>query len=566
MYLSKMFLPTRREIPAEAEILSHQLMLRAGMMRKLASGIYCYLPIGYRVLRKIENIVREEMNKAEAEELLMPALLPAEPYQQTGRWDVYGPLMFRLKDRNDRDFCLGPTHEEIFTTIVNAEINSYKQLPITLYQIQTKYRDELRPRFGVMRSREFIMKDAYSFDVNQEGLDKSYINMHDAYVKIFDRCGLVYKTVQADSGAIGGSNSQEFMVKSEVGEDEIVFCTECDYAANIEKSECMVDNNASVEEERPIEKIHTPNVKTIEDLKKFFNDGGDKFVKTILYRADNKVVAVMIRGDREVNETKLTNLLGCIELEMADAESVRRATGAEVGFAGPVGLNVEVYVDSEVGQMKNFIVGANETNYHFKNVNMGRDFKPKEVCDLRNITTNDPCPECKGKIEIAQGIEVGHIFKLGTKYSKSLSCTFLDENGKEQLMVMGCYGIGVSRIIAAIVEQNNDQNGIIWPMSVAPYKVIIVPVMASDAVQFELAKKIYDELTSKGIDTILDDRDERAGVKFKDADLIGIPIRITVGKKAGDGVVEFKQRSGSEVKEINTEEVLKNVIDIINEL
>jgi prolyl-tRNA synthetase len=433
-----------------------------------------------------------------------------------------------------------------------------------LYQIQTKYRDERRPRFGVMRSREFIMKDAYSFDINQQGLDESYKNMHDAYVKIFDRCGLDYKIVEADSGAIGGSNSQEFMVKSEVGEATIVYCSECGYAANIEKSECLFDNNASVEEERPIEKVHTPNVKTIEDLNKFFNEDRSKFVKTILYRADNKVVAVMVRGDREVNETKLINLLGCIDLQMADVESVKMATGAEVGFAGPVGLDVEVYVDREVSQMKNFIVGANETNYHFKNVNKGRDFKPKEVCDLRNITINDPCPKCKGKIEIAQGIEVGHIFKLGTKYSKTLNCTFLDENGKDQLMIMGCYGIGINRTIAAIIEQCNDGNGIIWPMSVAPYKVIVVPVMASDPVQLELAKKIYDELTSKGIDTILDDRDERAGVKFKDADLIGIPLRVTIGKKAGEGVVEFKQRDSSEVKEMRAEEVLENVIDIIN--
>ncbi len=558
MKLSQMFLPTRKEVPAEAEAVSHQLMLRAGLIRKVSSGIYCTLPLGYRVLKKIQNIVREEMDRAGAQELLMPTLLPAELFQATGRWEVYGPLMFRLKDRNKRDFLLGPTHEETFTEVVKAEIKSYRQLPINLYQIQNKFRDEIRPRFGVMRSREFIMKDAYSFDKDQEGLDESYLKMHDAYVNIFDRCGLDYIIVDADSGAIGGSNSQEFMVKSEIGEDTVVFCSKCGYAANIEKAECVREFHED-HAEKTLEKIYTPNVRTIEELEKFFEGEASRFVKTLIYKADDKIVAVLVRGDREVNEIKLLNLLGCIEIEMADPETVKKITCAEVGFAGPLGLNIETYADKEVQGMKNFVVGANETGYHYKNVNVNRDFKITKTSDLRNITKEDPCPKCGAAIGIAQGIEVGHIFKLGTKYSKPLECTYIDENGKEQLMIMGCYGIGVNRTMAAIIEQNSDENGIIWPMSVAPYQVIVVPVMAGDETQFKLAQKIYDELDKEGIDVILDDRDERAGVKFKDADLIGIPVRITVGKKASEGIVEFKERSKSDVEEIKEEEVIKRV-------
>jgi len=565
MYMSKMFLPTRREVQAEAEALSHQLMLRAGLIRKIASGIYSYLPLGYKAIRKIENIVREEMNIAGAQELLLPALLPAEPYQQTGRWDIYGPLMFRLKDRNERDFCLGPTHEEIITETVKAEIKSYRHLPLNLYQIQTKYRDELRPRFGVMRGREFIMKDAYSFDRDQAGLDESYMKMHDAYVNIFDRCSLDYIVVDADSGSIGGSNSQEFMVKSDVGEDTVVFCEKCGYAANIEKAECKINKN-KVSDEALLEKqkVHTPNVKTVEELEGFLKDSAQKIVKTMLYKADEKIIAVLIRGDREVNEVKLYNLLGCKELEMANAETVKKITGAEVGFAGPVDLKVEIYADLEVGLMANFYTGANDTDYHLKNVNVDRDFKVVKFADLRNITESDPCPECGSKIGIAQGIEVGHIFKLGTKYSSALDCTYIDEDGKEKLMIMGCYGIGVSRVAAAIIEQNSDENGIIWPLSIAPYHVIVVPVMASDKVQFELAEKIYNNLLSVGIQTIIDDRDERAGVKFKDADLIGIPIRITVGKKAGEGIVELKERKDTKVTEINVEDCVVRIKTILS--
>lgn len=566
MYRSKMFIPTRKEVQAEAEALSHQLMIRAGLIRKIASGIYSYLPLGYRVIRNIENIIREEMNNAGAQELLMPALLPAEPYQQTGRWDVYGPLMFRLKDRNERDFCLGPTHEEIFTETVKAEIKSYRQLPINMYQIQTKYRDELRPRFGVMRGREFIMKDAYSFDRNQAGLDESYMKMYDAYVNIFDRCGLDYIIVDADSGSIGGSNSQEFMVKSDVGEDTIVYCNKCGYSANIEKAECKKPDNNDNQEMLEKEKIFTPNVKTVEELKEYLKGKAESIVKTILYKSDEKITAVLVRGDREINEVKLYNLLGCKDLTMADAETVRKATGAEVGFAGPVGLDIEIIADYEVGQMKNFITGSNQTDYHYKNVNIDRDFKVSRFADIRNITASDPCPKCASAIGIAQGIEVGHIFKLGTKYSKALDCTYIDEDGKENLMIMGCYGIGVSRLVAAIIEQNSDENGIIWPLSITPYKVIIVPVVASDNIQFKLAEKIYNKLNECGIETILDDRDERAGVKFKDADLIGIPIRITVGKKAGEDIIELKDRKTGQINEINAEECIEIIEKMIRNL
>lgn len=560
MLMSKMFLPTRREVPAEADALSHQLMLRAGLLRKVSAGIYCMLPLGYKALRNIEGIIREEMDNEDAQELLMPALLPVEPYNQTGRTDLLGHLMFHLKDRNGRDYCLGPTHEEFFTEAVKAEIKSYRQLPITLYQIQSKYRDEIRPRFGVMRSREFIMKDAYSFDKNQEGLDESYVKMHRAYLNIFDRCNLDYIVVDADSGAIGGSNSQEFMVKSDVGEDRIVYCKKCNYAANIEKAECIEkkSDNSTVAENK-LEKVNTPNIKTVEEVTAFLKIEASNLIKTILYKVDEKIVAVLIRGDREVNEVKLTNLLGCISLEMADFETVKKITKAEVGFAGPIGLQVEIFADNEIKNMKNFVAGANETDKHYKNVNVGRDFNVTKFADLREITKSDLCPKCGGEIGIDHGIEVGHIFKLGTKYSKALECTYIDEDGKEKLMIMGCYGIGIGRTLAAVIEQHNDEYGIKWPISVAPYKVIVVPVMSADEVQFNLAKKLYEEIKKAGIEVIFDDRDERAGVKFKDAELIGIPIRITVGKKAGEGIVEIKTRADNEMFEIKAEECVANI-------
>ncbi|MCX7747847.1 MAG: proline--tRNA ligase [Clostridia bacterium] len=565
MRVSQMFIPTLREVPAEAEIASHKLMLRAGLMRKLASGVYSFLPLGYKTFRKVEQIIREEMDRAGAQELIMSALLPAEFYQESGRWDVFGPEMFRLKDRSGRDFCLGPTHEEIFTETVKHETRSYRSLPLTLYQIQTKYRDERRPRFGVMRSREFVMKDAYSFDRDEAGLDVSYKKMYEAYCKAFDRCGLDYIVVDADTGAMGGSGSQEFMVKSEIGEAEIAFCEACGYAANVEKAECVPDACCDCTEELSLEKVETPNVKTIEDLMKFFNFSQKKFAKTLIYKADDKVVAAMIRGDRELNETKLQNHLKCIELEMADPETVSKITGADVGFAGPVGLKAEIIVDPEVAAMKNFVIGANETGYHLKNVNIDRDFKASVVKDIRNIVEGDQCPKCQAPIKVAHGIEVGHIFKLGTKYSKALNCIYLDETGKEVPMVMGCYGIGVNRTMAAVIEQNNDENGIIWPISVAPYHVIVIPVNTTDKTQMEAAEKIYNGLKAAGVEVMLDDRDERPGVKFKDADLIGIPVRITVGKKIGDGIVEYKLRKNKEFKDLKIDEAIDEAIKEVQE-
>ncbi|MCI5726744.1 MAG: proline--tRNA ligase [Clostridium sp.] len=559
MKMSKMLMLTLREVPAEAEITSHKLMVRSGMMRKMASGIYNYMPLGLKALKNVENIIREEMNNAGAQEFLASALLPAELWQESGRWDVYGAEMFRLKDRNARDFCLGPTHEEVFTDIARNEIKSYKQLPVNLYQIQTKYRDERRPRFGVMRSREFVMKDAYSFDRNQEGLDLTFDKMHEAYVKIFNRCGLDAKCVAADSGAIGGSNSNEFMVKSEVGEDDVVFCTKCDYAANIEKAECIPEK-AEAEELKETNKVETPNIRTIEELANFFNISVKKLAKTLIYNADGKIVAVMVRGDREVNEVKVTNALGgVIDLQMATPEEVMKATNAQVGFAGPIGLNVdELLVDAEVSNMYNFVVGANDTGYHIENVNYGRDFEGK-VGDYRNIIEGEICPVCGGKITISRGTEVGHIFKLGTKYSKAMNANFIDEDGKEKPFLMGCYGIGVTRTLASIIEQHNDENGIVWPLSVAPYHVSVIPVNIKDEEQMKIAEKLYEELLALGVEALLDDRNERAGVKFKDSELMGIPMRVTVGKKITDGEVEFKLREGGENETIKIEEVIGKV-------
>ncbi len=558
MKMSNMLISTLREVPAEAEINSHKLMLRAGMIRKMASGIYNYMPLGLKVLKKVEDVIRDEMNNAGAQEFLASAVLPAELWQESGRWDVYGEEMFRLKDRNNRDFCLGPTHEEVFTDIARNEIKSYKQLPVNLYQIQTKYRDERRPRFGVMRSREFIMKDAYSFDKDQEGLDISYNKMREAYIKVFNRCELDAKPVEADSGAIGGSNSAEFMVKSEVGEDDVVFCTACDYAANIEKAPSTVEK-AEVEELKDLIKTETPNARTIEDLVKFFNTTEKKFAKTLIYNADDKIVAVMVRGDREVYEVKVSNALGgVVNLNMATAEEVFKATNAQVGFAGPINIKVDtLLVDEEVANMYNFIVGANETGYHIENVNYGRDFEGT-IGDFRNITEGENCPVCGGKVTISRGTEVGHIFKLGTKYSEAMKATFIDENGKEKPFVMGCYGIGVTRTMASIIEQHNDENGIVWPLAVAPYQVNVIPVNIKDEEQMNIANKIYEELKEIGVDVVLDDRNERAGVKFKDSDLMGIPMRVTVGKKISEREVEFKLRT-ADMENIKIESVIDRV-------
>lgn len=560
MYFSKMFLSTLREVPAEAEIMSHKWMLRAGIMRKLASGIYSFLPLGLRVLKKVEQVVREEMNKTGAQELLMSALIPAESYRESGRWDVFGPEMFRLKDRNDRDFCLGPTHEEIFTETVKNGVRSYRSLPLTLYQIQTKYRDEIRPRFGVMRSREFIMKDAYSFDRDEAGLDISYKRMDKAYRRIFDRLGLEYKVVEADSGAMGGSGSQEFMVVSDIGEDGIAYCKACGYGANEEKASCMPPPKDYVsEEELPVEKVLTPNIHTISELTGFLNCAPTKMAKTLIFKADDKLVAAMVRGDRELNEVKLKNVLGCTELEIADAESVRIVTNAEVGFAGPIGLKTKIIADYEVAQGKNLIVGANETDHHLINVNIGRDFEA-EIYDIRSIAEGDACPCCGKEITLARGIEVGHIFKLGIKYSKALNCNYSDEEGNERQMVMGCYGIGINRSMAAVIEQNNDDKGIIWPMEIAPYHVIIVPVNVLDETVMNIAQNMYEKLIESNVEVILDDRNERAGVKFNDADLIGIPIRINIGRKAAEGLVEFKLRSDNEALTMTVDEAMEKIL------
>ncbi|MFL0249237.1 proline--tRNA ligase [Clostridium neuense] len=559
MKMSNMLMLTLRETPAEAEIESHKLMLRSGMIRKMASGVYNYMPLGLKVLKNIENIVREEMNNAGAQEFLASALLPSELWKESGRWEVFGPEMFKLNDRNDREFCLGPTHEEVFTDLARNEIKSYKQLPVNLYQIQTKYRDERRPRFGMIRSREFVMKDAYSFDKDYAGLDISYDKMYEAYTKIFKRCNVECKAVAADSGAMGGSGSAEFMVKSEIGEDEVAFCKECDYAANVEKAPSTPEK-AAEEELKELTKVETPHAKTIEDLVKFFNTDSKKFAKTIIYKADDKVVAVMVRGDREVNETKVKNAVGApVEFELADEKTVKNATGAIVGFAGPIGIKADyLFVDNEVTFMYNFIVGANETGYHFSNVNYGRDFEGT-VGDFRNAVEGEKCPKCGKELTIARGIEVGHIFKLGTKYSEAMGAYFVDENGENKPLIMGCYGIGINRTMAAVIEQHHDENGIVWPMSVAPYKVIVVPAVFKSEEQMKTAEKLYNEIKALGIEVLLDDRNERAGVKFKDADLIGIPIRITVGKKIADGEVEFKLRSSSDIETISLDSVIDRI-------
>lgn len=566
MRLSKLLVPTLREVPSDAEIKSHQLMLRAGYIRKLAAGIYSYLPLGLRTLQKVEAIVREEMDNAGAQELLMSALLPSEAYQASGRWDVFGPNMFKLKDRNDRDFCLGPTHEELFTQTVLNEVRSYKEYPMTLYQIQNKYRDEARPRFGVIRSREFVMKDAYSFDKDWEGLDESYKKMYDAYCRIFTRLGLDFTIVDADSGAMGGSGSQEFMVKSPVGEDGIAYCDACGYAANYEKAECIPENKEFAEGDLPMKKVQTPDVHTIEELVKFFGTEPYVFAKTIIYKADDKYIAAMVRGDREINEVKLKNLVGCVDdLELAEPFMVRQLTHAEVGFAGPVGLDIDVYADKEVAMMKNFIIGANETGYHYENCNINRDFAPNTIADIRVIEEGDKCPKCGKPIKTAQGIEVGHIFKLGTKYSDALGLKYTDETGEAKTVIMGCYGIGVTRCIAAAIEQGGDENGIVLPPAIAPYHVIIIPVNSKEEEQVKLAEKIYEELRAKGIEALLDDRQERAGVKFKDADLIGIPVRIVAGKKSGESIVEYKKRTDSEACEMSADDAVLKAFEYIKE-
>ena len=565
MKMSKMYMPTLREVPAEAEIPSHQLLLRAGMMRKLVSGVYTYLPLGYRVIRKVEQICREEMDAAGSQEFLLSALQPKELWEASGRWKDFGPEMWRLTDRNEREFCLGPTHEEYFTSVIKDEIKSYKQLPLNIYQIQTKYRDEKRPRFGLMRGREFIMKDAYSFDVDEEGMKQAYQIMWDAYDKIFTRLKLKYKVVQGDTGAMGGKVSHEFTAMSEVGEGLIAYCDQCDYAATDEKAEVVYKIEDDNSEMLEMEKIYTPNVKTIEELNEFLSIEKSKFGKALVYMAAGKPVVAIIPGDRELNEVKLANYLGIggHELELADEAVIRDITGADKGFTGPVGLskNARLLIDSRITKMKNIVVGGNETDYHLRNVNYGRDFDGEVVEDLLLVVEGDICPKCGSALKMDRGIEVGNIFQLGTKYSDSIGAKFLDENGKEKSFVMGSYGVGVTRSVAAIVEQYHDDNGIIWPLVVAPYHVIVTIVNTKSEEQVALGEKLYNELTQAGYEVLLDDRNERVGVKFKDRDLIGIPVRVTVGKLAGDNIVEYSLRSSDEKTEVNADTVKDLVLD-----
>ena len=567
MYFSNLFAPTLREVPAEAEIVSHQLLLRAGFIRKSSSGVYTYLPLAWRVLQKISDIVREEMNKAGGQEILMPIIQPAEIWLESGRWHVYGDELFRLKDRHGRDFCLSPTHEELVTDLVRSNVSSYRQLPLYLYQIQNKYRDERRPRFGLMRGREFIMKDLYSFDRDEEGLNLSYKKMYDAYGAIFKRCGLDFRPVEADSGAIGGSVTHEFMVIAESGEAQIVYCPDCDYAANVEIADCLPSNPDNKREDtiKAKEKVATPNQTTIDEVTNYLNVSADKLIKTLFYQADEEIIVALVRGDRMINEIKLQKMHPSLTLEMASAEKIKEITGSVPGFVGPVGLKkIKIYADEEIKSMVNAVCGANEEGFHLINVQPNRDFEVFAYGDIRMIEEGEACPRCQAKLKMARGIEVGQVFKLGTKYSEALGAKFSDEQGKEQLMVMGCYGIGISRTMAAAVGQNYDADGIIWPISIAPYHVVIVPVSAKDDFLWEKSLEIYKELQEKGIEVVLDDRDERAGVKFKDADLIGYPIRLTVGKKLKEeGKIELKLRWDKEAKFIDLQDIAKVVMDII---
>ncbi len=560
MYYTKLLIPTLREDPGEAEIVSHRLMLRAGMIRKLAAGIYNYLPLGYRVIRKIENIIREEMDRAGAQEVFMPMVLPAELWKETGRWEKYGKELLRLKDRHERDFCLGPTHEEIVTDIVRNEVKSYRQLPLNLYQIQSKFRDEIRPRFGLMRGREFIMKDAYSFDADQSGAEESYRKMYDAYKNIFRRCGLSFKPVEADTGLIGGQFSHEFMVLADTGEEAVVSCDTCGYAANMEKAEGRSQESESTHcSLLPIERRITPDKKSVEDVSAFLGVKPQQLVKTLIVRVDDKVVAALVRGDHEVNGTKLSRLLGCTEVQLLSPSEVEEATGAPSGFSGPVDLKgIPVIADIVIKDMVNFAAGGNERDVHFVNVNISRDFTPDQFADIRNVAEGDGCPGCiAGRLVIVRGIEVGHTFKLGTKYSEAMGATYLDAQGNPQSVIMGCYGIGVGRTMAASIEQNNDKDGIIWPVAIAPFKIIILPLNVGSEKVYSVAMAIYEKLTENGMEVLLDDRDERAGVKFKDADLIGIPYQLVVGDKGVNrGVVEIKNRATKEVKEIAIEEIV----------
>ena len=572
MLATKLYAPTLREVPSDADVVSQQLMLRAGFMRKTANGLYSFLPLGWRSIKKIEAIVREEMDRASAQEIMMPILQPAEIWKESGRWNAYGAEMMRINDRHDNEFCLGPTHEEMITTLVKNEINSYRQLPVNLYQIQSKFRDERRPRYGLMRSREFIMKDAYSFDVDEAGLDESYKSMYDAYTRIFTRCGLTFRPVEADSGAIGGSGTHEFMAIAEAGEADIVYCTKCDYAANIEigKPGIMKQEEEALQE---LSVVDTPNASTIEAVAEMLNLPLHKTIKAVVFSIDGKVVLAIVRGDHEVNEVAVQHaVLGSVEPEMATPEELEKV-GLTAGFISPVGLQqteeFTIVVDESVMETYNVCGGANKKDAHYVNINPKRDFNVEDiiVAPIRLITKDDVCPTCGGSLEHAKGIEVGQVFKLGTKYSEALQATFLDQNGRPNPMIMGCYGIGVSRTLAAAIEQYHDENGIIWPRSIAPFEAVIVPINAKDEALMSTSETIYSALQEAGVDVLLDDRKDRAGVKFKDADLIGYPLRITVSKNTlENNEVEIQIRKTGEALSCAIDSVATKVTELLQNL
>ncbi|NTW04669.1 MAG: proline--tRNA ligase [Peptococcaceae bacterium] len=568
MLVSKLLLPTLREVPAEAEVVSHQLLVRAGFIRKSAAGVYTLLPLAWRVVKKIENIIREEMDSRDGQEIMMPIIQPAELWQESGRWDVYGPELFRFKDRHGRDFCLGPTHEEIITDLVRGEVRSYKQLPLLLYQIQNKYRDERRPRFGLMRGREFIMKDLYSFDRDEDGLEITYQKMFDAYTRIFSRCGLRFRPVEADSGAIGGSDTHEFMVLAESGEAVVVYCPSdsCGYAANDEKAESPVEIEVGQQDQRPLSRVETPGTRTVEQVTEFLGISPKKLIKTIFYQTEKGLVAALVRGDRDINEVKLKKEVGSLELELANPQRVEEVTGSSVGFVGPIGIkDTLLVVDQEVAGLVNAVAGANQVDNHLVDINPGRDFSLDRTADIRLVKAGDPCPLCGKALLEARGIEVGQVFKLGTKYSSALNAVYSDQNGQELPIVMGCYGIGVTRTMAASIEQNNDENGIVWPVSIAPYQVVVIPVNIKNIDQQTMASRVYNKLLATGIEAVMDDRDERPGVKFKDADLVGYPVRVTVGGKAvSSGMLEVSIRKKGDIEMIAEDEIVRMISDFIN--
>ena len=570
MRYTQFFIPTLKETPSDAEVVSHQLMMRSGMIRKISAGIYTYMPLGLRSIRKFEQIVREEMNRAGAIELLMPAVQPAELWIESKRWAQYGKELLRFKDRKDNEFCMGPTHEEVITDIARREVKSYRQMPVNFYQIQTKFRDEIRPRFGLMRGREFIMKDAYSFDVDSAAADLSYDKMYQAYNRIFERCGLNFRAVEADTGSIGGSASHEFMVLASSGEDAIVSCNACRYAANVEKAEGVKQQQGGAGQQA-LTKVHTPDKKTIAEVAEFLGLPQSGTVKAlVLSNGEGQFVMALVRGDHELNELKLKNRLGWDEIQMATDEEILRFTGSPPGFLGPRGLKEELQVvaDYSITAMADFVIGANETDQHYTGANAGRDFQISQIADIRLIGAGDPCPRCTdGTLEVWRGIEVGHVFKLGTKYSSSMNACYLDKDGKEQIIFMGCYGIGIGRTVAASIEQNHDENGVIWPLPLAPFHCSVVAINAQkDEAVMAAAQQIHDQLEAAGVEVLLDDRDERPGVKFKDHDLIGIPLRIVVGgKNLADGKVEFKQRSGGEMQLLVPEQAIEVVVAKVRE-